>query len=139
MDFLVKLFTRFNAFLVRLTGGRVGGQLGNQSILLLTTTGRRSGQPRATPLSYYRDGTAYIVVASNWGKPSHPDWLLNLVRQPRASIQLKGQTLLITARQAEGDEYQRLWQLVTARNSQYLKYQKKAARRIPVVILIPSN
>ena len=137
MSFLIKPFTRLNAFLVRATGGRLGGQLGRQSILLLTTTGRRSGQPRTTPLAYYRDGPRYVVVASNWGKASHPDWLLNLQRQPRAAIQVGGHSLPVTARQAVGDDYVRLWQLASQRNPQYLAYQKQAARRIPVVILTP--
>ena len=77
----IKLFTRFNAFIVRLTAGRLGGRMGGQAILLLSTTGRRSGQPRETPLSYYRDGTCYLVVASNWGQAQYPAWFLNLQRQ----------------------------------------------------------
>jgi deazaflavin-dependent oxidoreductase (nitroreductase family) len=139
MDVLIKLFTRLNAFLLRATGGRLGGQLGRQSILLLTTTGRRSSRPRVAPLSYYRDGTRYIVVASNWGKGSHPEWLLNLRRQPRAAIQVNGQDLPVEARLAQGDEYSRLWRLVTERNPQYLVDQKQTARQIPVVILSPAG
>ena len=137
MSLLNKLFTRLKTSLVRATGGRLGGQLGSQSILLLTTTGRRSSQPRTTPLAYYRDGPRYVVVASNWGKGSHPDWLLNLQRQPRAAIQVGGRSLPVTARQSVGDEYARLWQLASQRNPQYLTYQKNTARRIPVVILTP--
>ena len=137
MDFLTKLFTRFNAFLLRATRGRLGGQLGAQSILLLTTTGRRSGQPRATPLSYYRDGTRYLVVASNWGKDSPPEWLLNLQRQPAASIDVRGQRWPVDGRPAAGDEQARLWALVTARNPQFTHYQQGTARSIPVVILTP--
>src|SRR5438105_2456524 len=113
MAFLIKLFTRFNAFLLRATGGRLGGQLGRQSILILTTTGRRSGQPRETPLSYYRDGTRYLVVASNWGRDQPPDWLLNLEKQPRGAVQVNGRRLSVEGRPAEGDEQTRLWKLVT--------------------------
>jgi deazaflavin-dependent oxidoreductase (nitroreductase family) len=137
MDFLIKLFTRLNAYLVRATGGRLGGRLGGQSILVLTAAGRHSGQPRTAPLSYYRDGTRYLLVASNWGKPGHPDWLLNLRRQPRATILVNGQSVSVLASEAKGDEYARLWQLVTRHNGQYLAYQKKTARQIPVVILAP--
>ncbi len=139
MDFFRRLLTRLNAFLLRVTGGRLGGQLGSQSILILSTTGRRSGRPRATPLAYYRDGTSYIVVASNWGKDTHPNWLLNLQRQPRGSIQVGGQSLPVTGRRAEGDEYSRLWKLVTQRNPQYLEDQKQTSRRIPVVVLTPRD
>jgi len=139
MSWLIKLFTRFNAFLVRASGGRLGGQLGRQSILLLTTTGRRSGQPRSTPLSYYRDGTRYLVVASNWGRASQPDWFLNLLRQPRATIQVGGRSLPVQASVAEGDERARLWDLATRQNGQFLQYQQQTARQIPVVILTPAG
>jgi deazaflavin-dependent oxidoreductase (nitroreductase family) len=137
MLWLIKLFTRLNAFLVRATGGRVGGRMGGQSILVLTTAGRRSGQPRAVPLSYYRDGTRYLVVASNWGKPGQPDWLLNLRQQPRAAVLVQGQTVSVQASEASGDEYARLWPLVTRQNSQYLAYQRQTPRQIAVVILTP--
>ena len=137
MDFFTKRFTRFNAFLLRATGGRLGGQLGRQSILILTTTGRRSGQPRETPLSYYRDGTRYLVVASNWGKDFAPDWLLNLQKQPRGAILVNGRRVLVTGQPAQGDEQARLWKLVTERNTQFLAYQKQTTRQIPVVVLTP--
>ena len=77
------------------------------------------------------------MVASNWGKPGHPDWLLNLRRQPRAAILVNGQSVSVVASEAKGDEYTRLWELVTRQNSQFLAYQKMAARQIPVVILTP--
>jgi len=137
MGFFTRLFTRANVFLVRLTGGRLGGRMGGQSILLLTTTGRRSGQPRETPLSYYRDGTRYLVVASNWGKDAFPDWYLNLQRQPRAAILVGGRRLSVDGRAATDAEQARLWPLVTAQNAQFLAYQKQIARPIPVVILTP--
>jgi deazaflavin-dependent oxidoreductase (nitroreductase family) len=137
MASLSKLFTRFNTFLLRASGGRLGGRLGSQSILILTTTGRRTGQPRATPLSYYRDGTCYLVVASNWGRDVPPDWLLNLHKQPRGAIQVKGRRLPVEGRPAEGDEQERLWKLVTEHNGQFLIYQQQTARKIPVVVLTP--
>ena len=137
MGFFTKTFTRFNAFLVHLTAGRLGGRMGGQSILLLTTTGRRSGQPRETPLSFYRDGTRYLVVASNWGKDTDPDWFLNLQRQPRASLVLAGRRLSVDGRAASEAEQARLWPLVTRQNAQFAAYQKQTARPIPVVILTP--
>ena len=137
MAFPSKLFTRFNTFLLRASGGRLGGRLGSQSILILTTTGRRSGQPRETPLSYYRDGTRYLVVASNWGRDVPPDWLLNLQKQPRGAIQVNGRRLPVEGRPAESDEQKRLWKLVTEHNGQFLIYQKQTARKIPVVVLTP--
>lgn len=138
MSLMTKLFTRTNAFVLRITNGRLGSRMGKQSVLLLHTIGRKSGQPRATPLSYYRDGKNYLVVASNWGKDDAPNWLNNLIQQPRVSIQVKNTTLQVEARQAEGQEYQRLWALVTSQNSQYIEYQKTVSHPIPVVILTPT-
>ena len=111
--------------------------MGKQSVLLLHTVGRKSGKSYTTPLSYYRDGENYLIVASNWGQKDPPDWFRNLVRHSRTTIQVKDTTLQVEARQAEGGEYQRLWQVVTRQNSQYLEYQKTLTRRIPIVILTP--
>ncbi len=76
-DTFIKWFTSFNAFLIRITGGRIGSQLGKQSILVLHTTGRRSGEPRTTPIAYFQHQGRYLLVASNWGRDKHADWLLN--------------------------------------------------------------
>ncbi len=115
----------------------MGSQLGAQSVLLLRTVGRKSGKSFTNPLSFFRDGENYLVVASNWGQESHPNWFLNLMQQPRTTIQVKDRTIPVQARQAEGAEYERLWKVVTSRNSQYLQYQKGLARRIPIVVLKP--
>jgi deazaflavin-dependent oxidoreductase (nitroreductase family) len=134
----IKIFTAANAFLFRITKGRLGNRMGGQSVLLLHTVGRKSGKVYTTPLSYYRDGNAYLVVASNWGKEVHSDWFYNLQRHPRATIQVGATTITVEARPAEGDEYTRLWTLVTKQNDQYLKYQKGLARKIPIMILTPT-
>ncbi len=133
-----KLFTRFNAWLIRVSGGRIGGQLGAQSVLLLQTVGRKSGQPRTTPVSFYRDGGNYLIVASNWGAEHMPDWYYNLQAQPKATIQVYGQQISVTSHLATGAEYARLWQLVTSKNNQFVEYQKSTQRQIPVVILTPN-
>jgi deazaflavin-dependent oxidoreductase (nitroreductase family) len=134
----IKLFTSANALLFRLTRGRLGNRMGGQSVLLLQTVGRKSGKTYTTPLSYYREGKAYLVVASNWGKEAHSDWYYNLLRNPRTTIQVGAAVIPVEARPAEGEEYTRLWDLVTRRNDQYIKYQKGLARRIPIVILTPT-
>jgi deazaflavin-dependent oxidoreductase (nitroreductase family) len=135
----IKIFTSANAFLFRVSGGRLGNRMGGQSVLLLHTIGRKSGKPYTTPLSNYRDGNAYLVVASNWGKEEHPDWFQNLERHPRTTIQVGASVIPVEAHPAEGKEYERLWALVTRLNEQYIKYQKGTARRIPVVILTPTD
>jgi deazaflavin-dependent oxidoreductase (nitroreductase family) len=105
--------------------------------LLLQTVGRKSGKAYTTPLAYYRDGERYLIVASNWGSEAHPHWFYNLVASPGASIQTQQGTLSIEARPAEGEEYQRLWKLVTRQNPRYLSYQRAVRRQIPIVILTP--
>jgi deazaflavin-dependent oxidoreductase (nitroreductase family) len=134
-DALIKWFTDFNAFLIRISHGRIGSQLGTQSILILHTTGRRSGRPRSTPIAYFDYQGKYLLVASNWGREKHADWLLNLRQQPRASIDLNGKSLPVKARESEGEEYSRLWQYVTGRHAQYTKYQQMTSRHIPIVVL----
>ncbi len=137
MDIFSRAFVRTNAAVFRLTGGRLGSRLGAQSVLLLQTVGRKTGKAYTTPLSYYRDGERYLIVASNWGSEKHPNWFYNLMESPRASIRTKQSALSIEARPAEGEEYQRLWKLVTRQNSQYLRYQQAIRRQIPIVILTP--
>jgi F420H(2)-dependent quinone reductase len=135
----IKFFTSANAFLFRITGGRLGNRMGGQSVLLLHSVGRKSGKAYTTPLSYYRDGDTYLVVASNWGKEVHSSWFYNLLQNPRTTIQVGAAVIPVEARAAEGKEYDRLWNLVTSRNDQYLKYQKGLARKIPIVILTPAT
>jgi F420H(2)-dependent quinone reductase len=132
-----KFFTKVNLLLYHLSHGHLGNRMGGQSVLILQTTGRRTGKPRQTTLSYYRDGPRYLVVASNWGKEVHPDWYFNLQMQPIASIQVGQQRLKVEAHTAQPDEYDRLWQLVTRKNSQFTRYQDKMERHIPIVILVP--
>lgn len=139
MDPLVKLFVRLNAFFFRLTNGRLGSQMGKQSVLLLQTTGRKSGKSYTTPLSFFRDGSNYLIVASNWGKEEHPNWFRNLVQQPRATIQVKDKTIPVQARPAGDEDYERLWNLVTRQNSQYVQYQSGLKRKIPIVVLTPTD
>lgn len=134
---LIDLVVAANRWLYTRTDGRLGSRLAGQAILLLNTVGRKTGNVHTTPLSYYRDGSAYLVVASNWGKETHPHWLLNLMEQPQATIQVGSSSLNVTARVATEKEQERLWQLVTSQNRQYLKYQEGLARRIPVVQLTP--
>lgn len=136
-DVFIKLLMAMNVTLFRLSGGRLGSKMGKQSVLLLHTVGRKSGKSYTTPLAYFRDGEDYLVVASNWGKNKNPDWFQNLMRQPRTTIQVKDQTLPVEAHQAEGKDYEKLWELVGSQNQQYLRYQEQTPRQIPIVILTP--
>jgi len=137
MNRLSRAFVKTNIALFRLTGGKLGSQLGSQSVLLLHTMGRKTGKAYTTALSYYRDGERYLIVASNWGNEAHPAWFRNLMDSPQTDIETKQGRLTVEARQAEGEEYQRLWRLVTRQNAQYQRYQQGMSRRIPIVILTP--
>ena len=121
----------------RETDGEVGYEWNGAPTLLLTTTGRRSGQPRTTPLIFARDGDAYLVVASVGGLPDHPAWYHNLRAEPRASIQVRGDHIDVVAHTAGDDEKPRLWALVNRVWPNYEGYQSRTDRVIPVVVLTP--
>jgi deazaflavin-dependent oxidoreductase (nitroreductase family) len=133
----IKFFTTANVFVYRITKGHLGNRMGGQSVLLLHSLGRKSGKNYTTSLSYYRDGNAYLIVASNWGKETHPDWFYNLMQHPHTTIQVEATSIGVDAHQAQGEEYKRLWELVTHQNRQYLQYQKGLKRQIPIMILTP--
>ena len=121
--------------LIRRTGGKVGAQMFKQPMMLLTTTGRRSGQPRVTPLLCIRDGDRYLAIGSNGGDDRAPHWVRNLQANPEASIELEGETIPVRARIAAPEEKQILWPKVVAAYKGYANYQRKTDRDIPVVIL----
>jgi deazaflavin-dependent oxidoreductase (nitroreductase family) len=103
-------------------------------ILLLTTTGRRSGEERTTPLIHRTDDTNWVVVASKGGTPENPDWYENLLAQPDATIQVKAERIPVHASTAEGEERNRLWSRMTAVWPDYDQYQEKTDREIPIVV-----
>ena len=103
-------------------------------ILLLTTTGRRSGEPTTTPLIFGLDGDNPVVVASKGGSPEHPGWYKNLVKSPSAQVQIKGEKFTVRPRDAEGEERDRLWRMMNGHWPPYAAYQEKTDRQIPVVV-----
>ena len=127
--------TRIHRGVYRNTGGRVGARMMGLDMVLLTTTGRKSGQPRTLPLACLRDGEDWIVVASNGGQDFHPAWWLNLQANPRAQAQLGRETRSIVAHEATDADRARLWPLLKQQNPAYPKYEKKTDRLIPVVVL----
>ena len=131
----VKWFTDFNVFLIRITRGKIGSQLGSQSILVLHTTGRRSGLARTVPVAYFEYQGKYLLVGSNWGRSRQADWLLNLRRLPRARIDVRGKSFAVKAREAQGDEYSRLWEYVSGKHPPYVRHQRMTSRKIPVIVL----
>jgi deazaflavin-dependent oxidoreductase (nitroreductase family) len=131
---------RLHARLLRLGAGRIRRSLllaGGQPVLVLTTTGRRSGRLRSTPVAYVRDGERFAITAANAGLERPPDWWLNLQKEPRAEIRLDGQAIAVRARPAEGDERERLWSLFLAQNAGADAMRRLAPREIPVIVLEP--
>jgi deazaflavin-dependent oxidoreductase (nitroreductase family) len=122
----------------RETGGEVGYLWNGVPTLLLTATGRRSGQQRTSALIFGRDGEDYLVVASMGGAPTHPMWYLNLQANPEAAIQVKAETLAVVAHTASAVEKPRLWKIVTDVWPNYDVYQSRTDREIPVVVLSPT-
>ncbi len=130
-----KLFIASHVGLYRLTKGKLGGKMGNNEILLLTTTGRKSGKVRTTPVVFFRDKASFVVVASNGGAATHPAWYHNLVAERKASIVVKGEEIKVKASEATGKERERLWKTITDKADQFAQYQTKTEREIPVMVL----
>jgi proline iminopeptidase len=131
-----KLFGDEHVRRYRETGGKVGHLWREGStILLLTTTGRKSGEKRTAPLIYAQDGDRYVIVASKGGAPEHPGWYQNLEKTPEVELQVKDEVFRARARTAKGEERARLWQLANKVWPQYDDYAKKTKREIPVVVL----
>ena len=107
------------------------------TILLLTVTGRKSEREYTKPLIFGRDGENYVIVASQGGRPRHPDWYLNLVANPEVGVQVKGEVFRARARTAEGEERERLWRMMNGIWRHYDEYQQRTERKIPVVVLEP--
>jgi deazaflavin-dependent oxidoreductase (nitroreductase family) len=122
--------------LYRWSGGAIGGKMGQARVLLLTTTGRRSGQPHTIPINYFdADNGNVFVVASNGGRETNPAWYFNLTANPRAEIQIGRERAAVNATVAPPDERARLWQRLVAVMPLYQRYALKASREIPIVVL----
>ena len=133
-----KAVTSTHVALYRLTNGLVGHRIGLTEAVLLTTTGRKSGAARTTPLTATPDGDRLVLVASNGGARRHPDWYLNLVAHPEVEVQRGSKRRRVRARTADAEERARLWPKVVATYRGYEDYQRRAAREIPLVVLDPA-
>ena len=140
-DLVVRVVTRYGGalhrFLYRASGGRIGGHAWGLRVVLLTTTGRRTGKRRTVPLCSLRDGDATVVIASYGGLDRPPAWWLNLEAHPDAQLEDGRDRRAMRARTASPEERARLWAEVTAKAPGYLEYERRTSREIPVVILEP--
>jgi deazaflavin-dependent oxidoreductase (nitroreductase family) len=130
--------TRLHGWAYRRSGGRVLGRMGGQPVLLLQTTGRRSGRTRTTPVQYLANDDTFVVVASNAGAARPPAWYLNLRTNPHAQIDVGGRSVDVRAQEATGQERAELWQRLTAANRFLERAESKAGRELPLVALVPS-
>jgi deazaflavin-dependent oxidoreductase (nitroreductase family) len=126
--------------LQRVSRGRIGG-IGPQVLpeLLLTTTGRTSGLPRQVPLLYAREGPTLVVVASNWGQPHHPAWSANLLAEPDATVDIRGEVRPVRARLASPQDKERVWPLVVQVWPAYDTYAVRSGRDLRVFLLEPAT
>ena len=129
---------RFNVVAYRLTGGRVGGKLGQAPILLLHHVGRKTGEEHTSPLIYIEDGDDLVIVASKGGAPKDPLWWPNLEANPRTTVQVGSERREVVARRASAEEKRRLWPRLNEVWPDYERYQQRTERDIPVVILSPA-
>jgi deazaflavin-dependent oxidoreductase (nitroreductase family) len=129
---------RFNQLLIaefRATGGRLSGQFTGAPILLLNTIGARSGLPRTTPLSYVRDGDAYVIMASKSGAPTNPAWYHNLLAHPTATVEVGDERFPVKPIVVEGEQRERLWERMVAQWPMAADYARATTRRIPLIVL----
>ena len=139
----VRLFPMLRAawfvhrWLFRLSGGRIGRRINGFEVLLLTTTGRKSGEPRRVALQSLEHGEGWAVIASYAGEDRHPSWWLNLEAEPTADVQVRNERTRVRAREATGSEREELWTRFVAVDDAFEEYTRRTSRVLPVVVLEP--
>ena len=137
--FIIKWMSRINTVLYQKTGGKIGGTfLQGAPVALLTTTGRKTGEPRVSPLLFWRDGDRIVLIASQGGAAKNPMWYLNLKTDPRVSVQIRNEVLNLNARDATEEERAHYWPKMAAMYTSFDDYQSWTDRVIPVVICDPA-
>lgn len=121
----------------RANGGETTGPFAGAPLLLLNSTGAKSGETRTSPVVHTRDGDRYIIIASKAGADTNPNWFHNLVTHPRATIEVGTETIPVEASVAEGDERTRLYEAQAALMPNFAEYAQATTRQIPVFILTP--
>ncbi|HTX89683.1 MAG TPA: nitroreductase family deazaflavin-dependent oxidoreductase [Anaerolineales bacterium] len=139
MKYLFKFFMALQVRMYRLSGGKLGGNMRGFKVLLLTTTGRKSGKARTAPLGCFDHQDGYVIVASNAGQPTHPAWYLNLKSNPHVTVQVLDKVIPVTAEVLSGKARAQAWQNVIATAPSYAAYEKRTTREIPLVLLRPNK
>ena len=135
----IRIISKLHGHIYRISRGRVGKQLGNIAIVLLTTTGRITGKKRSVPLTAISHGSQYILIASFGGSPINPAWLINIRQNPDVQIRTGAIVKQATASIVEttNTEYEKMWRKAVAVYGGYDKYRKATSRRIPIVVITP--
>ncbi len=136
---LMKVIGIVHTSLYKASGGRLARNMRGSEVVLLTTTGRKSGKQRTTPLFGLADGEDWTVIASQGGHHEHPHWYLNLRDNPDVTLQVGSETMRMRAETAEGAERERLWAPMAAMYDGYDEYQKLTTRVVPLVVLKPAE
>lgn len=137
MKSIFRFFLSFFVWLYQRTGGKFGGSMQGLRVLLLTTTGRRTGKTRLTPLGSFEYDGCYVITASNSGSDHYPGWYFNLKNQPQVSIQIGDKHIRVRAEQAQAELRQQLWAELVRRSPGYGAYQTRTTRIIPIFLLRP--
>ena len=132
---LFRLFPAIHVFIYRFSRGAAGSQMVGLQILLLTTTGRKTGRKRTTPLGSFQDDGAFVVAGSNGGLDTHPGWFHNLLTDPRVELQVRADRFPAMAQVASASERTRLWARPVVLAPPYGEYEKRTKREIPLVVL----
>ena len=136
--FIAVSMSKLHVWLYRISGGRIGGTMFNQPIIFLTTTGNKSGLQRTTPLLFLDAGdSTYVIVGSYAGSDTPPAWAVNLLKTPRAQIQIGAKTSAVNATVASAQRKAELWPKLVALYPDYQLYQDRTSRDIPVFLLKP--
>jgi deazaflavin-dependent oxidoreductase (nitroreductase family) len=137
MKNFLKLALSIYVFLYRLTSGAIGGKMSGLKVLLLTTTGRKTGQRRTTPLGYFEQEGNFIIIASNGGADTNPAWFHNLKSDPQVAIQIGDKQMAAQAEQAVPEKRKQLWAELVKIAPAYEQYTQRTKREIPMIILRP--
>src|SRR3954447_22477224 len=129
---------KLNVPVYRLSGGRLANKIGRAPVLLLTTTGRKSGQQRTAPVVFMADGDRYVVIGSDAGNERSPAWALNLVANPEAEVQVRANRRTVRARVADGEEREDLWRRANEQYAGFDDYKHRTARDIRLFVLDPA-
>lgn len=134
---LLQIFMGINSFMIHASKGKIGSRLGKQTILLMHTIGRKTGKQHTTPIAYFTVGDTYYVIGSNWGQKKNAAWYYNLKKQPVIKIEVDGKVILVQTREAQAEEYNRLWENAVTHHPDYLHYKEMTSRHIPIMVFEP--